>query len=289
MSPIAAFFQRLAELWRSLWGGGARPERALPEPMPEPGSAGFLFPRGRNGAMNDPRFDAWVAQLRAELPFPQPAYGSAEAPASAHELVERLTALDAELAEAIALASRQPLPDEGVEPDWFVTLADRLLPLAAWKIGLGLTSGSAEVPEPLKDLAERVRRVPGVARALDWLRDLREQIELLNAQYERLRGQTAALQAAWFVLLRIHLEARLSVLARGEGAKVEVVFEFPAPGQRIAELVPPPSPGSPSAGTVARVISPAVTVRLRTAAVTEGGDETVERVWQRGASVRARA
>ncbi len=285
MSFFSALFDGIARLWRALRGDRALP--ALPEPPP--GSAGFLFATLRERPVNDPRFDAWVAQLRAELPFPQPAYGSSEAPANADELIERLAALDTELGESISRAAELPLPEDGVEPDWFVTLADRLLPLASWKVGLGMTSASAEVPEPLKDLAERVRRVPGIARALDWLRELREQIDALNAHYERLRGQTAALQAAWFVLLRIHLEARLSVLARGDGAKVEVLFEFPAPGQRIAELVPPPSPGSPSAGTVARVVCPAVIVRLRT--ITRGADQTegcVEREWQRGASVRAR-
>ena len=57
-------------------------------------------------------------------------------------------------------------------------------------------------------------------------------------------------------------------------------FDFPPPGARVAELVPPPAPGSATSGAVVRVVCPAVVVRLR--------KDGAERVLERGAHVRSR-
>jgi hypothetical protein len=159
--------------------------------------------------------------------------------------------------------------DRDHEPDWFQTLADRLVPLAAWYAGVGDDATSPEQPERLRDLTDRIRRIPGVNRALEWLTE----------QIEALTRHNAGAHAAWFTLLKVHVEALLRPLVAEHGV-AEVSFEFPAPGARIADLVPPPAPGSATAGSVARVLCPAITIRLR--------DPSGERVFQRGAHVRAR-
>lgn len=266
----------LAELWRSLVDAlrrlfeGAPAVPALPPGAsdPAPGTRDFLRHPADDGAVNDPRAEAWIAHLRAELPFPQPLYGTAEPPATARELHERLSALDAEIAAQVARAAEREAVDDP-EPDWFLTLADRFLPLASWYAGVGLAAGAPEVPDRLRDLTDRARRIPGINRALDWLAE----------QVEQLTRQNAGYQAAWFTLLKVHLEALLRPLVKDEGA-VEVSFDFPAPGARVAELVPPPAPGSATSGAVARVLCPALVVKLR-------GRER-EATLQRGAHVRTR-
>ena len=273
-TPLSALWSSLVDILRRWFG--VRTTRALPAPahaLAEPGSAEFLdFLRGE-AVVNDPRSDTWIAHLRAELPFPQPLYGAAEPPANVRELTERLTALDREIASQIEHA----LTDEvagASEPDWFITLADRFLPLASWYAGVGLDSSAPELPERLRDLAERARRVPGINRALDWLVD---QVELLTRQ-------NASFQGAYFALLKVHFEALVRPLTKSPDGVAEVTFEFPSPGARVAELVPPPAPGSATSGTVTRVLCPAVSVKLARA----GEDGVRELAWSRGAHVRGR-
>jgi hypothetical protein len=234
---------------------------------PSPGTPTFLG-FGEDVTVNDPRTDSWIANLRAELPFPQPLYGTAEPPANAKELYERLHALDAEVAAGVARAAETGggLEPTAEEPDWFLALADRFLPLASWYVGVGLMAGAPEIPERLRDLTDRARRIPGVNRALEWIAE----------QIEQLTRQNAGYQAAYFMVLKVHFEALLRSIA----PEVEVSFDFPPPGARVAELVPPPAPGSATSGTVARVLCPAVVVRLR--------KDGVERVLERGAHVRTR-
>lgn len=261
-----------AKLWRAILArfSRLRSPRALGpgERDPAPGSRDFLRHPGDDAPVNDPRADAWLAHLRASIPYPQPLYGSVEAPSSPREVHERMAALDAEVAAQIAAAAEREHRDE-LEPDWFQTLADRLVPLAAWYAGVGDDAASPEQPERLRDLTDRIRRIPGVNRALEWLTE----------QIEALTRNNAGARAAWFVLLKVHVEALLRPLV-SEGGAAEVNFEFPAPGARIADLIPPPAPGSATAGAVVRVLCPAITVRLR--------DANGERVFQRGAHVRAR-
>lgn len=241
-----------------------RRDRSAPNQLPAPPAARGL-PAIGGGPVSDARADAWIAHLRAELPFPQPLYGTAEPPAHARELHERLAALEAEVAAGVARAAAAGDEPEA-EPDWFITLADRFLPLASWYAGVGLASGAPELPDRLRDLTDRARRIPGINRALEWLGD----------QVEQLTRQNAGSQAAWFTLLKVHFEALLRPLA----PEVEVAFDFPPPGARVAELVPPPAPGSATSGAVVRVVCPAVLLRLRR--------DGVERVFARGAHVRAR-
>lgn len=232
---------------------------------------------------NDLRDDAWIQHLRSELPFPQPAFGAAEPPADLHELLDRFTQLDLSLREAVSRAATSREGDGGDasdesgvsrgsddEPDWFALVADRFLPLAAWYVGLGLVQAGPEVPERLRELADRARRVPvpGLHRTLDWLRD----------KIDHLSSQNSNLQAAHVVLWKVHIESLLRPLAGDDPAGVEVSFDVPAHGARIAEMVPPPAAGSPTSGTVARVLCPSITVRVGAQGPT----------YTRGAQVRAR-
>ncbi len=264
----------LRGLWRRVLAAlrrllGARPSvPALPSPrddLPAAGTTDFLGAVLWGGAVSDARTDAWLRQVRAELPFPQPRYGAAVAPSSARDLVDQMTALDAEVRAA---ASRAPRPAGGMEPDWFVLFADRFLPLAAWFAGVGMAEAVAP-PDWLRELAQRVRRVPGAGRTLDWL----------DERIARLSEHNAGTLTAYFALLKLHLEASLDASQGAEGA--EVLFDFPASGARIADLDPPPPPGSPTSGVVARVLCPAVTVRFP---ATENGPAVV---LARGAHVRA--
>lgn len=262
----------LTKLWRAivaLFSRAPKP-RALPAGVrdPAPGSRDFLRHPGDDAPVNDPRADAWLAHLRASLPFPQPVYGTAEPPATPREVHERMRALDDEVAAQIAAAASREAPFDG-EPDWFQTLADRLVPLAAWYAGVGDDASSPEQPERLRDLTDRVRRIPGVNRALEWLTE----------QIEALTRHNAGAHAAWFTLLKVHVEALLRPLVKEPGS-AEVTFEFPSAGARIADLVPPPAPGSATAGSVGRVLCPSITIRLR--------DDAGERIYQRGAHVRTR-
>src|SRR5688572_5635627 len=101
-----------AAVWRALVGALSRmfsrptAVRALPpgERDPAPGTRDFLRHPSDGDDVSDPRADAWIAGLRAALPFPQPAYGSVEAPATPREVHERMSALDAEIAAQVARA-----------------------------------------------------------------------------------------------------------------------------------------------------------------------------------------
>lgn len=225
-------------------------------------------------AMNDLRNDAWIAHLRAELPFPQPLYGAVEPPGSSRELIERLAAVDLEVSEALARPA-DPVTEE-VDPAWFVALAERHLPVASWFVGLGLGPGAPEAPDRFWEIVDRVRRLArlgeGIGQAVERIRERVEQLTTANA---KLSSQNVSVTTSYFALLKLHYEALLRPL--GEG--VDVSFDFPAPGSRAAELSPPPAPGSPTSGTVGRVLCPALIVRVRT---TDG-----ERTFARGAHFRA--
>lgn len=228
-------------------------------------------------AMSDTPAELWLARLRAEVPFPQPAFGGAEAPASVRDMQARLRDATAEVLAAVARSAAGQRLDDGDEPDWFAALADRLVPAAAWLVGIGV-EGAAEVPEMVRDMAERVQKVPMLKAMVGNLSDRAASVVQL---FEQNNQRLAHTQASYFLLVRAHLEAVLAPLV-GEGGTVEVRFDFPALGQRVAELVPPPEPGSPTGGTVGRVLCPAVRVRLVTA---EGGDA---QTFSRGAHVRGR-
>jgi len=228
-------------------------------------------------AMSDTPTELWLARLRAEVPFPQPAYGGAEAPANVREMQARLRDATAEVLAAVARTTAGQSLDDSDEPDWFAALADRLVPAASWLVGVGV-EGAAEVPEKIREVAERVQKVPMLKGVLGNLGELVASFPQLFEQNTQRLAQT---QASYFLLVRAHLEAVLAPLA-GEGGMVEVRFEFPSLGQRVAELVPPPEPGSPTGGTVGRVLCPAVRVRL------VGADGGEARVYARGAHVRGR-
>jgi len=228
-------------------------------------------------AMSDGPTELWLARLRAEVPFPQPAYGVVEAPGSVREVQARMRDATADVLAGVARAHAGTALDDGDEPDWFVALADRLVPTAAWLVGVGATSGM-EVPDKVRELAERAQKVTMLKTVLGNLGELVTNIPQL---FEQNTQQLAQTQGSYFLLLRAHLEAVLAPLA-GEGGTVEVRFDTPSLGQRVAELVPPPVPGSPTGGTVGRVLCPAVRVRI----VPTGDAEP--RSYARGAHVRGR-
>ena len=137
--------------------------------------------------MSDARADAWIAQLRAELPFPQPLFGTAEPPAHDSEFRERLEALQAEVAAGVARAAAAGDGD-GDEPDWFLALADRLLPLASWYAGVGLASGAPELPDRLRDLFEPGRTPPEVLEMQRVMTMVGRSYSLRGGTREILRG-----------------------------------------------------------------------------------------------------
>lgn len=259
--------------WRRWWLGSARRTLALGDETlrftaPPPG---FVFITEAD--VSELQAMAWIDYLRAELPFPQPVFGSAEAPASPQELRERLSHTELEILDALALGSPETLTDE--EPDWFVAFADRYLPLACWSVGFGLGSTSrVELPEFL-------RRAEGGLRGLlnrppfDSLVDL---VERLREQVENLGRHNADAETAHLTLWRVHFEALLRGLSPAAPPIVE--FALPSPGAKIAELVPAPAPGSSTSGPVVRVLAPSVTVRVFT--------HSGERRYARGALVRSR-
>jgi hypothetical protein len=218
--------------------------------------------------MSPPSLDGWLKVLRAELPFPQPRFGAAEAPTSGEDFLERLTTVGEELRQAVGRAPPES-PPEDPEPEWFLCLADRFVPLACWAAGVGLADDGGATPDLLrelkglrkdfeKNLKGLVRGLPAGARGAP-----------SDPEPSPPRTQGAGLQAAYLTLLRVHLEASLAPLT------ATVTLEFPPVGARVADLVPPPAPGSPTSGTVGRVLCPSVTVRL------PGGG-----VFTRGAHVR---
>ena len=87
----------LTKLWRAIVALFSRTPKPRPLPAgvrdPAPGSRDFLRHPGDDALVNDPRADAWLAHLRASLPFPQPVYGTAEPPSTPREVHERMRAL----------------------------------------------------------------------------------------------------------------------------------------------------------------------------------------------------
>lgn len=227
------------------------------------------------GGVNDLRNEAWIAHLRAELPFPQPPFGAAEPPSTARELMDRLAAVDVAVGELIAQSPSLDLD----EPDWFVALAERHLPVASWYAGLGLTAAPPEAPDRFWEMIDRVRRLArlgdNIGQGVERIRERIEQLTMANA---KLSSQNVSIVSSYFALLKLHYEALLRPLSDREGG-VEVSFEFPPPGARAAELSPPPAPGSPTAGTVGRVLCPALVVRVQS--------PSGARVFSRGAHFRA--
>lgn len=210
--------------------------------------------------MSDLKLFGWLKHLQAEVPYPQPAYGRVEPPSTPAELVERLTEAHRALDEAVSLAASRERPTEGgAEPEWFVVLADQLVPLMCWYVGLGLPPTAVAVPQGLIDLVQRVKKLP--LNLLDGR--VGDSVEGFREQLERSKSRHAEMQAANLVLWRVQLEALLRPLVERDRGSVAVTFDFPSPGARIADLVPPPATGSPTHGTVSRVLVPALSVALR--------------------------
>lgn len=239
------------------------PEAAPMAPTPEPGTLDFVGLDAGGAAVSDLKLFGWLKHLHAEVPFPQPSYGRVEPPATPAELIERLTECHRALDEAIALAvSRERPTDVDVEPEWFVVLADQLVPLMCWYVGLGLPPTAVAIPQGLIDLVHRAKKLPmGFSHFLDGR--VGDSIEGFREQLERSKSRHAEMQAANLVIWQVQLEAMLRPLVDPEAGSVAVAFEFPPPGARIADLVPPPAVGSPTHGTVTRVLVPAVLVTLR--------------------------
>jgi hypothetical protein len=260
-------FGSLRRLWAWLRGPFVAtpllPEPSPMEPAPEPGSLGFVGLDGGGAAVSDLKLFGWLKHLQTEVPYPQPSYGRVEPPATPAELVERLADGHRALEEAIALAvSRERPTDLDIEPEWFVVLADQLVPLMCWYVGLGLPPSSVAVPQGLIDLVHRAKKLPmGFSHLFDGR--VGDSIEGFREQLERSKSRHAEMQAANLVIWQVQLEALLRPLVDAERGSVSVGFEFPPPGARIADLVPPPAAGSPTHGTVARVLVPAVLVNLR--------------------------
>ena len=213
--------------------------------------------------MSDLKLFGWLKHLQAEVPFPQPSYGRVEPPATPADLIERLAEGHRALEEAIALAATRERPsDADIEPEWFVVLADQLVPLMCWYVGLGLPPTAVAVPQGLIDLVHRAKKLP---MSLSHLFDGRvgDSIESFREQLERSKSRHAEMQAANLVIWQVQLEAMLRPLVERERGSVTVAFEFPPPGARIADLVPPPAAGSPTHGTVTRVLVPALVLTLR--------------------------
>lgn len=259
-------------LWslRRLWAWLRRPfsstpslpEPSLMGPTPEPGTLGFVGLDPGGAAMSDLKLFGWLKHLQAEVPYPQPAYGRVEPPATPAELVERLAEGHRALAEAITLAvSRERPGDCDIEPEWFVVLADQLVPVMCWYVGLGLPPTAVAVPQGLIDLVNRAKKLP---MSLSHLFDGRvgDGIEGFRDQLERSKSRHAEMQAANLVIWQVQLEAMLRPLVDRDQGSVSVSFDFPPPGARIADLVPPPAAGSPTHGNVARVLVPALVVTL---------------------------
>lgn len=265
---------RTIPLWRRLLRWFRAKRRRSISLDPAPGRTEFQSALEGHD-VNDLRNESWIAHLRAELPFPQPQFGAAEPPASAKELMDLLAAADIEIGE---LLQRPDEPDPA-EPGWFIALSERHLPVAAWYAGLGLSGPAPEAPDRFWELIDRVRRLARLGDNIgQGVERIRERIELLTTANAKLSSQNASIVSSYFALLKLHYEALLRPLSELDGG-VEVSFDFPAPGSRAAELTPLPAPGSPTAGTVGRVLCPALLIRVRSS---EG-----ERSYARGAHFRA--
>jgi len=228
-------------------------------PLPEAGSLAFVGLDAGGDAMSDLKDFGWLKHLQAEVPYPQPSYGRVEPPSTPAELRDRLAECHRALHEAVTLASSRERPaDDDSEPEWFVVLADQLVPLMCWYVGLGLPPTAVAIPQGLIDLVQRVKKLPlnlFEGRVGDSIENFREQLE-------RSKSRHAEMQAANLAIWRVQLEAVLAPLVDRERGSVSVGFEFPPVGARIADLVPPPSPGSPTHGNVSRVLVPALSVTL---------------------------
>ena len=228
-------------------------------PLPEAGSLAFVGLDAGGDAVSDLKDFGWLKHLQAEVPYPQPSYGRAEPPSTPSELRDRLAECHRALHEAVTLASSRERPaDDDSEPEWFVVLADQLVPLMCWYVGLGLPPTAVAIPQGLIDLVQRVKKLPlnlFEGRVGDSIENFREQLE-------RSKSRHAEMQAANLAIWRVQLEAVLAPLVDRERGSVSVGFDFPPPGARIADLVPPPSPGSPTHGNVSRVLVPALSVTL---------------------------
>lgn len=275
---------RVRDLWHRLWGAPAA-RAALPSPERRP----VDFHAWLAAVVKDAQVDAWVALLRAEGVFPPSRFGAVDAPHSAQEYAERFAAIEAQVSESIARAALSEPAGETLEtseePEWFLLVADRLVPLGQWFAGVGLPSGSdgADVLQRAEREVQKVMDNPTAQKALASTKSLVERWipHKTPSPSERPPPRHAAptapmprgvatATAAHVWQLKMHTE----LLLRAVGA--EVSFEFPSVGARVAELSPPPAHGSPTSGVVGRVLCSAVVVTVNGGAVS----------YRRGAHVR---
>ncbi len=221
----------------------------------------------------------WIRQLHAEVPFAATVYGSAEPPANAADLAERLAAAYRTLDETVALAAVSPSSPSLGDPEWFVALADHLLPLLCWSVGLGAGTAAHDAPKRVT-LVDRAKRLQ---QSLSHLTEGRagDPADAARDTPEPFDGRSVMLQHAAMLGWRAQLAATLHPLVDPAHGAVRVSFELPTPGMRVADLAPPPVAGSPTHGTIARVLVPAVRVRLDRP---RSGADAVE--FTRGAVVR---
>ena len=232
--------------------------------------------------MSDPTLHAWLRLLQAESPFPTSSFGAIEPPASADDLAERLATAFRNVATSVAMeTSRADVAMPG-DPEWFVALADHLLPLLSWSVGLGMGSAAADGPKRF-NLVDRAKRLQ---QSLSHLAEGRvnEGVEGLRDPTEHGDSRHAMLQHVAMLHWRVQFETMLRPLVDGARGEVRVSFELPAAGIRIADLSPPPLPGSPTHGVVVRVLVPAVRVALHAARRGVTSEDSVE--LSRGAVVR---
>ena len=117
--------------------------------------------------MSDPTLHAWLRLLQAESPFPTSSFGAIEPPASADDLAERLATAFRNVATSVAMeTSRADVAMPG-DPEWFVALADHLLPLLSWSVGLGMGSAGSAPASSTSGRTSRRSGTPTRSRAHD--------------------------------------------------------------------------------------------------------------------------
>nr|MBK7070410.1 hypothetical protein [Deltaproteobacteria bacterium] len=120
-----------------------------------------------------------------------------------------------------------------------MVLADQLVPLMCWYVGLGLPPTAVAVPQSLIDLVNRAKAPPGLFHLLDGR--VGDSIELPRAA-RALEIRHAEMQAANLVIWQVQLEGDAPPARRPRARSVSVTFGFPlrAPASPTSCLRPPP-------------------------------------------------